>query len=72
MDGISNLRGCSHWAYVQENKFPGQGSDFDKVYVFKMSEVGLGSWVHLVKKIQPGGDLEDAWIMFDHVKRVKH
>jgi hypothetical protein len=25
MDGIATLRGCSHWAYVQENKFPGQG-----------------------------------------------
>jgi hypothetical protein len=23
MDGITMLRGCSHWAYVQENKFPG-------------------------------------------------
>jgi hypothetical protein len=23
MDGIVTLRGCSHWAYVQENKFPG-------------------------------------------------
>jgi hypothetical protein len=23
MDGIATLRGCSHWAYVQENKFPG-------------------------------------------------
>jgi seryl-tRNA synthetase len=23
MDGIAMLRGCSHWAYVQENKFSG-------------------------------------------------
>jgi predicted nuclease of restriction endonuclease-like RecB superfamily len=23
MDSIATLRGCSHWAYVQENKFPG-------------------------------------------------
>jgi hypothetical protein len=72
MDGIATLRGCSHWAFVQENKFPGQGSESDKVFVFKMSEVGPGSGVHLVKRMQPGGDLEDAWIMFDHVKRVKH
>jgi hypothetical protein len=49
MDGISMLRGCSNWAYVQENKFPRQGSDSDKVFVFKMSEVGPGSGVHLVK-----------------------
>jgi hypothetical protein len=66
------LRGCSHWAYIQENKFPGQGSDSDKVFIFKMSKVGPGSRVHLVKQMQPGGDMEHAWIMFDHVKRVKH
>jgi hypothetical protein len=72
MDGIATLRGCSHWAYVQENKFLGQGSNSDKVFVFKMSEVGPGSRVHLVNRIQPGGDLEHAWIMFDHVKRVKN
>jgi hypothetical protein len=24
--------------------------------------------MHLVKQMQPGGDLEDTWIMFDHVK----
>jgi hypothetical protein len=35
-----------------------------------MSEVGPGSGVHLVNQMQPGGDLEHAWIMFDHVKRV--
>jgi hypothetical protein len=49
MDGITMLRGCSHWAYIQENKFPGQGSDSEKVFVFKMSKVGPGSMVHLVK-----------------------
>jgi hypothetical protein len=42
------------------------------VFVFKMSKVGPGSGVHLVNRMQPGGDLEHAWIMFDHVKRVKH
>jgi hypothetical protein len=51
--------------------FPGQGSDFDKVFVFKMSEVGPGSGVDLVKWMQPSGDLEDAWMMFNHVERVK-
>jgi hypothetical protein len=72
MDGIATLRGCSYWAYVQENKFPGQGSDSDKVFVFKMSEVGPRSRVDLVNRMQPGGDLEYAWILFDHVKRVKN
>jgi hypothetical protein len=72
MDGIAMLRGCSHWAYVQENKFSGQGLDSDKVFVFKISKVGLRSGVHLIKRMQLGGDLEVTWIMFDHVKRVKH
>lgn len=71
MDSITKLRGTSTWAFIQENKFPGQGSDMDKVFVFKMSEVGPGSGVDLVKRMQPGGDLQDAWLMFDHVKRVK-
>jgi hypothetical protein len=72
MDGITMLKGCSHWAYIQENKFLGQGSDSDKMFIFKMSEVGLRFGVLLVKQMQPGSDLEDAYIMFDHVKRIKH
>ena len=35
-----------------------------------MFEIGLGSGVDLVAQMQPGGDLELAWIIFDHVKRV--
>jgi hypothetical protein len=37
-----------------------------------MSEVGPGFGVHLVKRMQLGGDLEDVRIMFDHVKCIKH
>ena len=36
-----------------------------------MFEVGLGSGVDLVKRMQPGGDLKDAWMMFNHIKHVK-
>jgi hypothetical protein len=42
------------------------------VFVYKTSKVGPGSGVHLVNRMQLGGDLQDAWIMFDHVKRIKH
>jgi hypothetical protein len=49
--------------------FPGQGKD--KVYLFKMSEEGPRSGVDLVRQMQPGGDLQNSWCMFDHVKRVK-
>jgi hypothetical protein len=71
MYSITMLRGCSHWPNVQKNMFPSQGFDFDKVFLFKMSEVGPGSCVVLVKRMQPGGDLQDAWIRFDHVKHIK-
>jgi len=72
MDNITKLRGVRNWPYVQENKFPGQGSEVDKVFVFKMSKVGLGSGDDLVKRMQAGGDLENTWFMFDHVKRVQN
>ena len=32
---------------------------------------GLGSGVDLVRRMQHGGDLQNCFIMFDHVKRVK-
>ena len=71
INSITKLCGASKWAFVQESKFPGEGIDMDKIFVFKMSEVGLGSGVDLVKQMQAGGGLECAWMMFDHVKRVK-
>jgi hypothetical protein len=71
VDSITKLRGSSKWAYLQNNMFPGQGSQSDKVFVFKMSEVGPGSGIDLVRRMQSGGDLCIAWMMFDHVKRVK-
>jgi len=60
-----NLR----FEYIHDNVFPGQGKE--KVYLFKMLVEGPGSGVDLVKWMQVGGDLENAWLMFDHVKRVK-
>ena len=35
-----------------------------------MSTLDVGSGADLVRRMQPGGDLELAWIMFDHIKRV--
>ena len=55
--------------YIHSNFFLGQSKD--KVYVFKMLEDGPKSGVDLVKRMQPRGDLENAWLMFDHVKCVK-
>jgi len=31
----------------------------------------LGSGVDLVKYMQPGGDLQNKWIMFDYVRGMK-
>ena len=51
IDSITKLRGASKWAFVQESKFPGHGTDMDKVIVFKILEVGPGSSLDLVKRM---------------------
>jgi hypothetical protein len=48
-----------------------QAKGKDKVYIFKMLVDGSGSGMDVVKRMQPGGDLENAWLMFDHVKHVQ-
>ena len=70
MDGITKLQGHSSWAYIQRNMFPDQGDDSEKVFIFKMSKVGAGSGMDLVRRMQPGRNLEHTWIIFDHVKFV--
>ena len=37
-----------------------------------MSIVGPGSGVDLIRRMQPRGDSELQWVMFDHVKRINH
>jgi hypothetical protein len=68
-DSIMAIQRYTTIEYIHGNVFPGQGKD--KVYVFKMLVDRLGSGVDLVKRMQPGGDLKNAWLMFDHVKRVQ-
>ena len=68
MESIIALKNNPKFKFVHENRFPGQSND--KVFVFKMSVDLEGSGVDLVRRMQPGGDLQDSWIMFDHVKRV--
>ena len=72
IDGICQMRGCTTWPFVLRNMFPGQSVDDDKVFVFKMSEVGPASDLDLVTRMQPGGDLQDSWLMFDHMKHVNN
>lgn len=42
-----------------------------KVFLFKMSSDGDKSKFDLVKQMEPNGDLQATWIMFDHVKHVQ-
>ena len=72
MDGIRQMRGCTTWPFVQQNMFPRQGAKDDKVFIFKMNEVGPASGVDLVTRMQPREDLQDSWLMFDHIKRVNN
>lgn len=67
-DSILELKDYSNFVFIHQNQFPGQNKG--KVFVFKMSVDRPGSGVDLVKRMQPGGDLQDCWVMFDHVKRV--
>ena len=62
------LKKGSMYDYIQDSCFPGQGSEL--AYVFKMSTVGPGSGMDLVRRMQPGGNLALQFVMFDHVKRI--
>ena len=70
IDSIMALKDYSGFKFIHENKFPGQSKG--KVFVFKMSVDHPGSGVDLIKSMQPGGDLQNCLIMFDHVKRVEN
>ena len=66
VDSILKLKKASKYDYIQDSCFPRQGSDL--AYIFKMTTIGPGSGVDLVKRMQPGGGLELQYVMFDHVK----
>jgi len=69
IDNIMTMTKKSKFEFIHDSLFLGQGKE--KVYIFKMLTEGLGSEVDLVKRMQPEGDMENAWMMFDHVRRVK-
>ena len=49
VDNILKLKKGSRYDYIHDSCFPGQGSDL--AYIFKMSTVGLGSGVDLVRRM---------------------
>lgn len=60
------------YEYFHGSLFPGQMHDSsDRCHIFKMSTTGPASGVDLVKRMQAGHDLANAWCCFDHVYRVK-
>jgi hypothetical protein len=68
-DSIMGMQRYTRIEYIHANVFPGQGKD--KVYIFKMLVDGPGSGVDLVKRMQPGRDLENTWLKNYHVKDVQ-
>ncbi len=69
IDNILELKSKSQYDYIQECCFPGQVHG-QKVFIFKMSINVVGTKVNLITQIQPIGDLQNVWVMFDHVKCV--
>jgi hypothetical protein len=61
--------GHSTIEYIHSSIFPGHGKE--KIYFLKMLVDGLGSNVDLLNYMQLGGDLENRWLIFDHVKYVQ-
>lgn len=59
--------------FFHGSRFPGQGKENEKCYIFKMSTKGRGSGVDLVNRMHHtgDGDLKDSWIHFDYTHRVE-
>ena len=53
---------------MYNGKFPRQSKD--KVFVFKMFVYLVGSGINQVRCMQYGRDMENSYMMFDHVKRL--
>ncbi len=70
MDNILAFKSKSPYDYIQDSCFLRQMVG-QKVFLFIMSLYGLANGVDLVRHMQPGGDLQNCWLMFDHVKCVK-
>ncbi len=72
IDALLRLKRECTYDFFQGSRFPGQGKEGDKCFVFKMSTVGPSSGVDLVNRMRRTsmGDLRFAWVQFDHTRRV--
>lgn len=60
MDSISKLRGLTNFSYVQRNMIHGQGEESNRVFIFKMSEMGLQRGIDLIMRVHPRGDVKSS------------
>jgi hypothetical protein len=70
MNNIMALKNHYVFKFVYCSRFLRQAKD--KVFVFKIFVDLLGSDSKLVKRMQVGGNMENSWIIFDHVKYLKY
>ncbi len=68
IDQILDLKKWSLYDYIQDNIFPSQSSL--KSFLFKMFIYGLTIGVDIARHMQPRGDLEGVWLIFNHYKCV--
>ena len=68
-DSIMAMQSFTRIEYIHGNVFLGQSKD--NVYIFKMLVDRSRSGVDLVKRMQLERDLKNAWLIFDHNKRVQ-
>lgn len=66
IDNIKTVKKESKFEIIHDGVFPGQGKE--KVYILKMLTEGPGSGMDIVNRMQPGGDLKNGRMMFDHAK----
>lgn len=69
LDCIIRMQKNIRFPYIQRFLYPGQASATDRCHIFKMSVKGPGSGLDLLRRMQLGGSLDGAWVMFDVMHR---
>jgi hypothetical protein len=67
---ILKLKALFGFDYIKDNCLPSQQVR-QKVYLFKMFVDGVTSKFNLVQRMQLGDDLQNVWMMFNHIKSVQ-
>jgi hypothetical protein len=71
MTMILELKAKTVMPFVQSVLFLGQSlASNERPHIFKMSTSGLGSGIDLIRRMQPGGNLEHSWVLSDVMHRM--